>query len=204
MSASPAQLAANRRNAQHSTGPVTDSGKSRSSRNASGPIARFLVMSGEDQQELQQLIGTYLSTYIPANPVEADLITDMAVARWRRQRLLQFEASLLSHTMEKVRAELGPSATRVEIQALALERLIDGSKTWNTLQRYIRDAERTFNTCFKQITLLPSIESLHPPVFPPRKNEPNPVVKMPPQPSHFGPNVPLPPDGYPVNLALAL
>ncbi len=208
MSASPAQFAANRRNAQHSPGPVTEAGKSRSSRNAAGPIARFLVMSEEDQQNLQDLIDTYVTQFNPAGPIASDLITDMAVARWRRCRLLEFEASLLSHTMDKVRSELGPTATRVEVQAIALERLIDGSKTWNTLHRYIRDAERTFNACLKQINDMPTRDARPSPRNPIRKNEPTqlpaPLIAARPTPDRFGPNVPLRPNGYPVNLALAL
>ncbi len=211
MSASAAQIAANRLNARHSTGPVTDSGKARSSRNAAGPIAKFLVMTEEDEEELAYLIETYIEKIRPINQIETDLVADMAVARWRRLRLLEFEASLISHTMDKVREELGPEAARAHIQAVALERLIDGSKTWNTLQRYMRDAERTYNACLKQLTVAPSLEVSRPakphaePVRPaavlPRKNEPDPVPSLP---SRFGPNVPLRPNGYPVNLALAL
>lgn len=202
MSTSPAQIAANRLNAQQSTGPVTPSGKARSSRNAAGPIAQFLAVGEEEQQELQDLIEAYNASLKPITAVESDLITDMAIARWRRFRLMQFESSLLSNTMDKVQAELGRDATRVQIQALALERLIDGSKTWNTLQRYIRDAERSFNTCMKQLMELPAPTS-EPAKQAPlaiRKNEPNP----PPPDSRFGPKIALRPNGYPVNLALAL
>ena len=197
-----AQLTANRRNAALSTGPVTPSGKARSSRNSVGPIAAALVMSGEDQQELADLMDSYLEMVRPLNQVEVDLTIDMAMARWRRSRLFEFEAALLSNTTDKVKAELGPAATRIQIQAIALERLIDGSKTWNTLQRYLKDAERTFNNCLKTLLTAPSR-----PEKSARKNEPNsvplpqPVV---PTPSRFGPNVPLRPNGYPVNLALAL
>jgi len=124
----------------------------------------------------------------------------MAVARWRRSRLLEFEASLLSSTMDKVKAELGDSATRVQIQATALERLIDGSKTWATLSRYLKDTERTINNCMKHLVVQPVTEAVRKPQplpEPPRKNEAN-------SPSPYGPKVPLRPNGYPVNLALAL
>src|SRR5437764_14837980 len=126
MSASAAQLTANRQNAQCSTGPVTTSGKLASSRNAIGPIAQFLIIAGEDESELCYLIDSYRDKIKPITQIEVDVVIDMATARWRRSRLLEFEASLLSNTMEKIKAELGPTATRVQIQALALERLIDG------------------------------------------------------------------------------
>src|SRR3954454_6246896 len=99
MSASNAQLTANRQNSQLSTGPVTTSGKVNSSRNAAGPIAQFLVMGDEDAQELAYMIDSYLDKLLPVNQIESDMIVDMASARWRRTRLLEFEASLLSHTM---------------------------------------------------------------------------------------------------------
>ena len=206
MSASPAQIDANRANAQHSTGPVTPSGKVNSSRNAAGPIALFLAAGEEEQQELHELIESYTGTFHPATPVESDLVTDMAVARWRRLRLIQFESSLLSNTFDKVAAEMGPEATRVQIQATVLERLIDGGKTWNTLQRYLRDAERTYNNCMKHLTAeKPAPEPVKSTPVLPRKNEANSAPPPPPVQNHrFGKNVEMRPNGYPVNLALAL
>jgi len=207
MSTTSAQIAANRANAQLSTGPVTPSGKSMSSRNAAGPIAHSLAAGEEEQQEIDFLIGEYSDTFRPATPVERDLVVDMAVARWRRMRLLQFESSVLANAFNKVAAELGPGATRVQVQATALERLIESSKTWNTLHRYLRDAERTMNNCMKQLAAVrPSQEPAPAPLKQVRKNEPNlpPPAPPQPQPNRFGPNVPLRPNGYPVNLALAL
>src|SRR6185369_3387884 len=99
MSASAAQILANRQNSQLSTGPVTTSGKLNSSRNSAGPIAQFLVMSDEDKEELSYSINSYLDKLLPMNQIEADMIVDMAVARWRLSRLLEFEASVLTHAM---------------------------------------------------------------------------------------------------------
>jgi hypothetical protein len=145
----------------------------------------------------------------PLDAIEIDLVHDMAIARWRKMRLLEFEAALLTRTIDQVQAELGgESASRIEVHTVALGRLLDDSKTWNTLQRYIKDAERTYNTCLKQLLTVPARR----PEPAQRKNEPNPapppkplaVVPQQPNPSRFGKGVPLRPNGYPVNLALAL
>src|SRR5690349_16776407 len=104
MSASDAQIAANRRNAVLSTGPSSPSGKDRSSRNAAGPIARFLSLSGEDPAELDNLIASYMDAVRPLDAIEIDLVHDMAIARWRKKRLLEFEAALLTRTIDQVQA----------------------------------------------------------------------------------------------------
>jgi hypothetical protein len=57
MSTSPAQLAANAANAQHSTGPRTTEGKDRSSQNASkhGLTAREVVIGAGEQEEFDSI-----------------------------------------------------------------------------------------------------------------------------------------------------
>ena len=59
MSTSPAQLAANAANAQHSTGPRTPEGKTRSSQNASkhGLTAREIVIAPGEQEEFDDLLA---------------------------------------------------------------------------------------------------------------------------------------------------
>jgi hypothetical protein len=70
MSTSPAQLAANAANAQHSTGPRTSEGKNRSSQNASkhGLTAQEVVIAPGEQGEFDRLAADTKPTLNPRVP----------------------------------------------------------------------------------------------------------------------------------------
>ena len=76
--ATAAQIEANRRNAQKSTGPKTDAGKCRVRRNAlkHGMTARTImpVLPQEDAKELEERIQQAITAMQPRNPLELDLV----------------------------------------------------------------------------------------------------------------------------------
>ena len=76
--ATAAQIEANRRNAQRSTGPKTDEGKDRVRRNAfkHGMTARTImpVLPQEDPKELEDQIQQAITAMKPRNPLELDLV----------------------------------------------------------------------------------------------------------------------------------
>jgi hypothetical protein len=94
--------AANRANSLKSTGPQTELGKARSSRNALkyGVFARLPVASmkelGEDPAEFEQLSESLRQALCPQDGFEQMLVEDMAEIRWRRQRLMRAEAGILA------------------------------------------------------------------------------------------------------------
>jgi hypothetical protein len=94
--ASDQQIAANRRNAQRSTGPKTAAGKARSSRNATthGLLARDSVAYGERIDDLQHLRQVYLDHYQPATPAEEFFVHQLSSAHWRLRRIERIEAGL--------------------------------------------------------------------------------------------------------------
>ncbi|MGC1718047.1 MAG: hypothetical protein WA746_03600, partial [Isosphaeraceae bacterium] len=73
-----AQIEANRRNAQKSTGPKTDGGKARARRNAitHGMTARTImpVLPQEDPKELEDRTQQAITAMKPRNPLELDLV----------------------------------------------------------------------------------------------------------------------------------
>ena len=71
--ASPAQIAANRANAQKSTGPRSAEGKSASRFNAlkHGIDAASVIIPGEDPAEYEALAAHYLDEYHPQSPSES-------------------------------------------------------------------------------------------------------------------------------------
>ena len=76
--ATAAQIEANRRNAQKSTGPKTDEGKARVWRNAFKPgmTARTImpVLPQEDPKELEDRTQQAITAMKPRNPLELDLV----------------------------------------------------------------------------------------------------------------------------------
>ena len=76
--ATAAQIEANRRNAQRSTGPKTDRGKARVRRNAfkHGMTARTImpVLPQEDPKELEDRTQQAITAMKPRNPLELDLV----------------------------------------------------------------------------------------------------------------------------------
>jgi hypothetical protein len=92
------RAAVNRANSAHSTGPRTESGKQRSSKNAlsHGLTARTAVLPTEDPEAYQRHIQQFLDEYKPAHPTETQLVHEIANTAWRLNRIPLLEADLLS------------------------------------------------------------------------------------------------------------
>src|ERR1700760_4138026 len=96
-----AQISANRANAQHSTGPKTESGKAASSQNSwkhglSGGV--FTVLSTESQFAYQDLLEHLLTEYQPQTPTESILVERMSQHHWLRNRALFYQNQLIEAT----------------------------------------------------------------------------------------------------------
>jgi hypothetical protein len=92
-----AKLAANRANAQKSTGPKTIEGKANSSRNAfkHGLYSKRLVIDGEDAAALDALKADLRAEHQPANQTEEILVNELAEQYWRLRRARRLEAESL-------------------------------------------------------------------------------------------------------------
>jgi hypothetical protein len=93
---SAAQIAANQANAQLSTGPVTEAGKARSSRNSTR-LGLFSASSfvREDEKDLyNQFCETYYVDLAPVSPVEETLAREVIQAAWRLRRCTELEATV--------------------------------------------------------------------------------------------------------------
>ncbi|MBV9759605.1 MAG: hypothetical protein JO340_03485 [Acidobacteriaceae bacterium] len=87
-----AQICANRENAQHSTGPKSETGKAASCLNnfRHGFTGAFRVLPSEDQREFDHLLASLCAEHQPSTVTEAILVEKMAQAHWlslRAQRL---------------------------------------------------------------------------------------------------------------------
>ena len=95
------KAAANRRNAQLSTGPKTEEGKSRSRRNAlkHGILASALIITegegAENPAEFDELLDSLRRDLAPVGTLEGMLVEKIAICCWRQTRTLRCEAGLI-------------------------------------------------------------------------------------------------------------
>jgi len=145
---SAAQIAANRRNAQNSTGPRTLSGLAASSLNAmkSGIFAETLVIRGESAAELEQLTADYHLEFRPATARERDLVDSIVRNEWMVRRMGLIEAELWGHHLQTIDATLPGSRFDVLNRHFRLgQGFIALSLHFERLQRRVSALERA--TC---------------------------------------------------------
>ena len=96
--ASDKQIAANRRNAQHSTGPQTPAAKApvRSNALKHGLTSDNAVIEGEDEEAFDELLNTFLDDLQPASPVETALVHQVVMAQWRLARCRALETGFFN------------------------------------------------------------------------------------------------------------
>ncbi|MBV8731897.1 MAG: hypothetical protein JO336_18980 [Acidobacteriia bacterium] len=102
--ASTARLAANRANAQRSTGPRTEDGKRRSSLNAlrAGLTGQTVILPSDDLQNYAAFTKRLIDAYEPVGAREQDLAYTIAAERWRLHRVRTLENAMLgSAVMEE-------------------------------------------------------------------------------------------------------
>jgi hypothetical protein len=94
---SPNRVEINRANAQHSTGPKTESGKQRSSQNAlrHGLTSQIVVMPTEELEAYQLHLKSFTEEYDPQGATESNLVQALADASWRLNRVVALETNLL-------------------------------------------------------------------------------------------------------------
>jgi hypothetical protein len=95
--ASEAQILANRRNAQKSTGPRTPEGKAIVSKNAvkHGLTARHDLINGEDHAEFDLYRDRLLAELDPATPMESMLAERIVTLSWRLKRTTRIQGQTI-------------------------------------------------------------------------------------------------------------
>ena len=145
--ATPAQINANRANAQKSTGPRSVEGKSASRFNAlkHGMDAASIVIPGEDPEVYDSLVAQYLIEYHPQSASESFHVDTMIRADWQKRRLEAVEADLFrtimtespDNSLAAVLLAESPAAKlllRIQRQIAAFER------TWHRANNEFRRA----------------------------------------------------------------
>jgi len=137
------RAATNRANSLHSTGPRTEPGKQRSSRNAlrHGLTAQTAVLPTENPETYQRHIQQFLDEYAPATATEIQLVHEIANTAWRLNRIPFLEAELFSQspnpqTLIPLLATLGLHGSRLSRQfQKALDQLREIQEVRHRLER---------------------------------------------------------------------
>jgi hypothetical protein len=139
--ASPAQITANRANAQHSTGPRSQQGKAKSAANrmSHGLSSREFVILPGQELEFESFMDDLRLSIQPHGGLETDLFSQLAHAAWTLRRCRRAEADLQSASLDP---HLDPLLAP-ELQA----RL-------RTIDLYSRRAERSYHKTLKELKTL--------------------------------------------------
>jgi hypothetical protein len=91
-------LAANRTNAQLSTGPRSDAGKASSSKNAvkTGLTGRTVLLPSEDAEAYAAHLENYRREYWPVGTRETELVQSLADTQWRLNRIPSLENGIFA------------------------------------------------------------------------------------------------------------
>ncbi len=105
--ATPAQIAANRQNAQRSTGPRTPEGKARSARNAlrHGFASREFIVPDDERENFESLRTALAAELKPAGALAEILFTQLLHAAWNLHRIALAEAQLYDGSRDPLTRE---------------------------------------------------------------------------------------------------
>jgi hypothetical protein len=94
--ATDAQIAANQKNAQLSSGPTSDTGKAKSSLNAvkTGLTGRTVLLPGDDASYYEAHVADFFKRFEPASDDERNLVQSLADTDWRLLRIPALEMGI--------------------------------------------------------------------------------------------------------------
>ena len=143
--ATPAQISANRINAQSSTGPRSVEGKAAASRNSLklGLYAKSMIIPGEDPAELERLAASYHAKFEPVGPIEEELLDDIVRFAWMKRRFRTLEAEVFGSVIATL-----PEDTPYLLGAAMIYDSANGDtlgKIYRRLNTVQRDWDRAIN-----------------------------------------------------------
>ena len=148
------QIAANRLNAQKSTGPKTPEGRAAVRLNGvtHGLTAETIVLKGESESDFKNLFDSLEVEHAPATPTEEALVVQLAMATWRLRRLYHSEAGFYTYQMKSL-ADLDKNLNLDD--AARLGRVTNwSSKTVDTFHRQEGRLERSFYRALHELQRL--------------------------------------------------
>jgi len=192
------QLAANRANARHSTGPRTPEGKARSARNARKhgfTASTYAVIRLEALDELAHLKADLVALYQPVNSQELFAVERIAMAQQTLLRAARLESGLFTSALDEclgagdepfvtMSADLTGDLeiTREQNRNFALgegfHRMTRKSNSWSLFLRYQAQSERLYRRAIEEFERLQRLRNDFPnePISESEPEENNPLA----------------------------
>ena len=149
---SAAQIAANQKNAQLSTGPTSAQGKSKSSLNAvkTGLTGRTVLLPTDDAEAYQAHIDRFFAQWQPADDTERALTQTLADTEWRLLRIPSLEAGIYALGRLEFKAKFAEEPDAVRNSLIDAHTFLTYRKDLNNLSiqegRLLRMRENTLNS----------------------------------------------------------
>ncbi len=137
------QIEANRKNAQLCTGPKTEEGKARSSRNAlkTGIYSKAEVLLTESLEAYEQLIAAFYEQFAPATPQESCLVDALIRYEWLSRRYMAADTAVWNGSLQDQIPNVGRA-------------FVWHSETLARAGRYFHAARKGFTQTLKELKAL--------------------------------------------------
>jgi hypothetical protein len=129
-----------------------------------GLRSRRVLLGNEPEEEFGALRDLLVDHFQPRDPYQADLVEQLVAARWRLERVLSMETSLLEVQIARHEPEIRKEfqGCGYEIRnALAFRALFDESGVLSGLSRYESRFRRACDKLTKKLDALRPIQKLH-------------------------------------------
>ena len=148
------QFAANRQNAQKSTGPKTPEGRAAVRLNGvkHGLTAETIVLKGESEADFTAMLDSFEAEHDPVTPTEEALVVQLALANWRLRRLYHQEGGFYTYEIKSL-ADIGKDL-RLDDAGQMTRAAGWGEKTLVLFNRQEVRLERTFYRALHELQRL--------------------------------------------------
>ena len=151
--ATPVQIAANRRNAQNSTGPRTAEGKAAVRLNSltHGLRTQDALLPGEDEQAFREIREAFHQQHQPEGPAELFCVEKMILSFWRNRRIAKIETGIFMNFHPSQPEQYGDRNGDLG-RAFTMDSL--GQGNFCRLARYESSIDRAFYRASKELQTL--------------------------------------------------
>jgi hypothetical protein len=150
---SDARIAANRANAQKSTGPKTPEGKARSSINAfrHGLTGRVIILPEEDLEEYKVFSKELLASFAPETPLERQYAQTFVDTQWRLNRIRGIEDGMFALGHFEPTANIDVDHPQIHSALTASNVFRQDSQAFVNLSLYEQRLQRTLKESLRQL-----------------------------------------------------
>jgi hypothetical protein len=153
MSTTPAQIAANQANAQLSSGPKTEAGKTKSSLNAvsTGLTGRTVLLASDDAEAYSEHMANYVARFAPSTPEEEEIVQELAQTKWRLLRVPQLEEGLYALGAVTFASIFEDQPEEIQAGLIRAHSFVTYGKRFDNLYLQESRLTRRYSTLLKQL-----------------------------------------------------